>query len=107
MASLAYERGPRGEVLPESAEEAPGSKEEGEERWRRIMSLRFLSGDDADFDYAQVDDSDEYDGAEQARDAEDAYYEDEAPSYIVQDKVKTNTSDIEDSLTGQTGVQDF
>ncbi|KAF2482752.1 coiled-coil domain-containing protein-domain-containing protein, partial [Neohortaea acidophila] len=30
-------------------------------KWEEIMGLRFLRGDDADFDYATVDENDEYD----------------------------------------------
>lgn len=95
---LAYPRGQDGSILEEERDEAPASKEEGLERWRRLMSWRFLRGDDQDFDYAEVDNNDSYDNlAEQQRDQEEQYYGSQSPRSEVN----------EDYLQHQTGVQDF
>lgn len=95
---LACPRGQDGSILEEERNEAPASKEEGRERWHRLMSWRFLRGDDQDFDYADVDKNESYDDlAEQQRDQEDQYYREQSPDFLVS----------ENSLQNQTGVQDF
>ncbi len=61
---VSYARGKYGEVLPETEDEVPRSKEEGLERWKFEMTLRFLSGEDKDFDYKSLDENDEWDVVE-------------------------------------------
>ena len=96
--SLASSRGEDGSILEEEREEVASSKEEGLERWHRLMCWRFLRGDDHDFDYSAVDCNEAYDDlAEQQQDLEDAYYEEQSQSFDVDD----------DSLRNQTGIQDF
>lgn len=97
-AALSYPRGENGSILEEERNEAPATKEEGMERWKRLMSWRFLRGDDNDFDYATVDEEEGYDDhAEQQRDEEEQYYGAQSPSFEVEER----------RLAGQTGVQDF
>jgi hypothetical protein len=89
---VSYARGPNGEVLPESEDEVPQSREEGEERWRFEMTLRFLRGDDEEFSYGEVDESEEFDVVER-RENEERWFDEEEPSKV--------------SGEGETGVQDF
>lgn len=98
---FSYTRGPNGEILAEERDEIPSSQEEGEKQWRWEMTLRFLRGEDGDFDYATVDDNDEYDdwNEEQER-----YFEDEDPEWVVD---QDNGRDVRSQLQGETGVQDF
>lgn len=89
---VAYVRGKDGSVLPEDPEEVPQSKEEGEERWRYEMTMRFIRGEDEDFDYQEVDDYEEWDDVE-AREEQEKWFEEESPN--------------EEGGEGNTGVQDF
>ena len=94
---LAYVPGPDGQVLPEDEDEVPQSKEEGLDRWKEAMTLRFLQGKDEDFEYAEVDGSEEWDVVER-RDAEEKWFEDEEPQWAADEhKVKES----------ETGIQDF
>ncbi|KAE8152041.1 coiled-coil domain-containing protein-domain-containing protein [Aspergillus avenaceus] len=100
-AMFSYNRGPNGEILAEDKDEIPTSKEDGEKAWRWEMTLRFLRGEDRDFDYPTVDDNDEYDdwNEEQER-----YFDNEEPEWIVEG---SNDGDIGSHLKGETGIQDF
>ena len=60
-ASLRYSRDASGEIITEEKDEVPLSKEEGMQRWHQEMELMFLQGHDSDFDYAVVDENEEYD----------------------------------------------
>ena len=63
------------------------------------MEMRFINGK-ADFNYAKVDESDEYDDQDaERREAEDKYFDEEEP-HIASRSTSTE-------LQGQTGVQDF
>ncbi|KAL8813843.1 MAG: hypothetical protein Q9223_006893 [Gallowayella weberi] len=96
---MSYGRNANGEIVAEEKDEVPASKEEGEQRWRKQVELRFLKGDDADFDYSIIDESDLYDAPEEARDIQDQWFEDEEEFF---------TLEVQDStLKGQTGIQDF
>ncbi|KAK1147311.1 hypothetical protein N8T08_001388 [Aspergillus melleus] len=99
-ALFSYTRGPNGEILAEERDEIPPSKEEGEKLWRWEMTLRFIRGEDLDFEYPNVDDNDEYDdwNEEQER-----YFEDEEPEWVVDHA----NGDIKSQLQGETGIQDF
>ena len=73
-------------------------------RWRKQMELMFLRGDDQDFDYSTVDQSEEYDdrGLEE-REAEEEWFGEQEPEWLTDDD-NLNGSKV---LTGQSGIQDF
>ncbi|QSZ37103.1 hypothetical protein DSL72_009195 [Monilinia vaccinii-corymbosi] len=96
---LSYARGQSGEVLPEDPDEVPQSKEEGFERWKFEMTLKFLRGEDRDFDYQDVDAGGEWDEIEN-RDVEERWFEDEEPEWVGEE-------DTEETVGGETGIQDF
>jgi len=97
--TMSYKRGPNGEILEEEAGEVPKSKEEGERRWRWEMEMRFLRGDDDDFDYKGVDENEEWDDkASEERDRQDAYFKDEEPEWVLEEGKE---------VQGETGIQDF
>ena len=101
-ATLTYKRGPNGEIYPEDPSEAPESKEDGLQRWRREMKLRFLKGDDVDFDYKTVDESEEWDDrAQEEREEQDKFFDQEEPSWVLDE----NGGEV--AVRGETGVQDF
>ncbi|KAI4104601.1 MAG: hypothetical protein L6R37_003122, partial [Teloschistes peruensis] len=88
-----------GEVMVEQKDEVPVNKEEGEGRWRKLVEMRFLRGEDADFDYGAVDGDDGLDGLEESRDIENKWFEEEEESFMGEGSHA--------SLKGETGVQDF
>lgn len=96
---LSYARGQSGEVLPEDPDEVPSSKEEGFERWKFEMTLKFLRGEDGDFDYHDIDAGGEWDEIEN-RDVEERWFEDEEPEWLGEEE----TGEI---IAGETGIQDF
>ncbi|KAI1943497.1 hypothetical protein LOZ66_000080 [Ophidiomyces ophidiicola] len=98
-ATMTYTRGPQGEILAEEDDEIPATREEGEERWKTEMELRFLRGADPDFDYAAVDECEDYDDLSEEQ---DKYFDDEEPEWLVE---KGEDGQVE--LRGETGVQDF
>ena len=98
---FSYTRGPNGEILAEDRDEIPTSKEEGEKQWRWEMTLRFLRGEDTDFDYATVDENDEYDDWNEEQ---EKYFDDEEPEWVVEG---TDSGDVTSRLQGETGIQDF
>jgi len=81
-----------GKIVAETEDEVPASKEEGMERWRREMEMRFLKGEDAEFEYVAVDES------------EEKWFEEEEPRWVAGSEGEGST---DKSLRGQTGVQDF
>lgn len=93
-AIFTYSRGPNGEIKAEDQDEIPESKEEGLERWRWEMEMRFLKGADHDFDYSAVDECDDYDDWNEEQ---EKYFENEEPEWFAG----------KDELQGETGVQDF
>jgi hypothetical protein len=94
-----YRRGPGGEILAEEKDEVPATKEEGWERWRGEMERRFLRGEDKEFEYELVDESDEWDDrTEEERAILEEYLDRESPAWVVEDGEKP---------VGETGVQDF
>jgi hypothetical protein len=98
-ATFQYKRGPNGEVFAEDRDEVPDSKEEGMKRWKYEMEMRFLRGDDEDFEYADVDCSEEFDDrAEEEREELDEYLEGEEAGFVLEDGQEPK---------GETGVQDF
>lgn len=101
-ATFAYRRGPGGEVFVEDQDEVPQTKEEGHERWRREMELRFIRGEDYEFDYSKVDGNEDYDDWDEAQ---DSYFDDEEPSWADDDD--EDGQPVERQLNGETGIQDF
>lgn len=100
---VSYSRGSNGEVLPEEEDEVPSSKDEGMDRWKYGMTLRFLKGEDPDFDYKEVDESEEWDAIE-GREEEERWFDEEEPEWVdeeAQDEGKQK------GTGGETGVQDF
>ena len=95
---VSYVRGENGEVLPEDPDEVPKTKEEGFERWKFEMTLRFLRGGDQDFDYKEVDEGGEWDEIE-SKEAEERWFDDEEPEWVGEEGVE--------SVGGETGIQDF
>lgn len=94
---FAYSRGPNGEIVAEVEDEVPKSKAEGLARWRFEMEMRFVRGDDADFDYKVVDEDERWDDWEEERRRDlEGYLDGEEPSWA-----------CEGELKGETGVQDF
>ncbi|KAJ5360434.1 Protein of unknown function DUF2052 coiled-coil [Penicillium concentricum] len=100
-AMMSYTRGPDGEILAEDRDEIPPNKEEGERLWRWEMALRFMQGNDTDFDYTTVDQNEDYDDHS---DKQDQYFEDEEPEWVVDG---TRGDDARPNLQGETGIQDF
>ena len=105
-AALSYRRGPNGEVLAEEKDEIPANKEEGFQRWRWEMEMRFLRGADEDFDYSSVDGNEDFDDrAEEERQKEEQYFAAEEPEWMIDDSHIFDGSKM--LLQGETGVQDF
>lgn len=100
-ARFTYSRGPNGEILAEDKDEIPKTKEEGLERWRWEMEMRFVKGADTDFDYATVDECDDYDDQNEEQ---EKYFDDEEPEWLVD---KDEDGNITGRLQGETGIQDF
>ena len=105
-AMFTYKRGPDGEIVAEEKDEIPANKEEGQKRWRWEMEMRFIKGEDTDFDYSTVDRNDEYDDRmAEDLDAEEKYFGAETPEFVMgEDGVKRSKSK---ELEGETGIQDF
>lgn len=94
-----------GGIVAEDEDEVPKNKEEGIQRWRKEMELMFLRGDDADFDYKAVDESEEYDDrGVQEREEEERWFEKEDPSWVEE---RDQDAGRAEGLKGQTGVQDY
>lgn len=65
----------------------------------------FLRGDDPDFDYKGVDESEEYDDrGVQEREEEERWFEKEEPSWVEESDEHAGRAE---GLRGQTGVQDY
>ncbi|KAF2424480.1 hypothetical protein EJ08DRAFT_594997 [Tothia fuscella] len=94
-----YKRGPGGEIMAEEKDDVPLNKDEGMRRWRWEMEMRFLRGDDTDFDYDSVDKSEVYDDlTEEERERQDEYFKEEQPTFLLEDGKRPE---------GETGIQDF
>ena len=104
-ASTSYSRDTSGGIVAEEKDEVPETKDEGMQRWRKEMELMFLRGADPDFDYEEVDRSEDYDDRVlQEREAEERWFEKEEPSWVEESEHDAGRAG---SLTGQTGVQDY
>ena len=98
---MIYHRAPDGSIISveADAEDRAADREEGLQRWREMMSQRFLRGEDEEFDYAGlVDGEDGYDDLdeERRRGLEDWLDGEEAEFVGVTGVPK-----------GETGIQDF
>ncbi|KAL4941610.1 hypothetical protein BDV06DRAFT_194179 [Aspergillus oleicola] len=102
-ALFTYARGPDGEILAEERDEVPVDKEEGEKAWRWEMTMRFLRGEDGDFDYASVDGDERYD---ESADEMERWFDSEEPEWVVDNETEGG-GDVRERLTGETGIQDF
>lgn len=92
--------------MAEEKDEVPGNKIDGMQRWRKEMEMRFLRGDDSDFDYENTDENDAYDDrTEEEREEEEKWFEEEQPAWTTADG--NIECDIPKTLVGQTGVQDY
>ncbi|KAL8761517.1 MAG: hypothetical protein Q9184_002366 [Pyrenodesmia sp. 2 TL-2023] len=87
----------------EESDQAPASKEEGEERWRVLVEVRFVRGEDEEFDYGVVDDGEEFDGVEEEREREERWFEEEEE----EEERGVEPGAKGKGLKGETGVQDF
>jgi hypothetical protein len=94
--NVSYVRDPSGEIFPEDPDELPSTKEEGLERWKYEMTLRFVQGKDQDFLYDQVDNDEGLDVLEKLE-AEDRWFEEEEPEWTEGGTLPR----------GETGIQDF
>jgi hypothetical protein len=97
VSSVTYVQGENGDVVPEESDEVPQTKEEGFERWKVEMTMKFLTGEDQDFEYGPVDENEEFDVLER-RESEERWFEEEEPEWIGEG------GPVE---RGETGVQDF
>ena len=105
LANPSNKRDEAGQIVAEMEDEVPVSKEEGMGRWRREVEMRFLRGEDGEFEYGAVDESEEFDdrGIEE-REEEEKWFEEEEPRWVGGVEEEEST---EKRLQGQTGVQDF
>lgn len=104
-ASMRYSRDTSGDLVAEEKDEVPENKDEGIQRWRKEMEMMFLRGGDPDFDYTEVDGSEEYDDRVlQEREAEETWFEREEPNWVNESHEAAGGAK---GLTGQTGVQDY
>lgn len=96
---MVYTRANDGSItaVEQDSDERPQGKEEGWRRWKEAMGLRFVRGDDEDFDYAVVDETDEFDDRDEIdRRNLDEYLRGEEERFVGDSKPE-----------GETGVQDY
>ncbi|GAB1740409.1 hypothetical protein NU219Hw_g5514t1 [Hortaea werneckii] len=99
---MIYHRAPDGSIVAVEADvaERAANREEGVQRWREMMSQRFLRGEDEEFDYVGlVDGEDGYDDLEEERrqGLEDWLDREEEAEFV----------GVTGSPRGETGIQDF
>lgn len=96
---MVYTRAPDGSItaVEQDAADRARSREEGWQMWKDVMGLRFLRGDDLEFDYQSVDDNEEFDDWEEdERRKLEEYLEGEKAEFIG-----------DGPPSGETGIQDF
>ncbi|KAI9757454.1 MAG: hypothetical protein M4579_003470 [Chaenotheca gracillima] len=92
---------PGEEEEDEEAGDTPEDKAAGVTRWQQTMTRRFLAGEDDDFNYAEVDESEAFDDRiVEEREAEEKWFDKEEPEWVGIDTEKPK-------VEGETGVQDF
>lgn len=95
----------------------PKTREEGRAQWEEFLRDRFIRGEDGDFEYARVDEDDEFDVLER-EEREEAWFEEEDPGWATGDEGEGEGGGggsedgeggkrTEKVLHGETGVQDF
>jgi hypothetical protein len=84
----------------------PKTRDEGREQWEAYLRDRFIRGEDDDFDYALVDEDEEYDVLER-EDREEAWFEEEDPGWASTSGDEEGGGRAEKVLRGETGIQDF
>ncbi|THZ82087.1 hypothetical protein D6C84_06040 [Aureobasidium pullulans] len=96
---LIYRRDASGAItaVEQDEEDRPKTKEEGLSKWREYVEMRFLRGEDQDFDYKVVDEDERYDDLDwDRREREENYFEQEEAEFVGEGEKK-----------GETGVQDY
>ena len=96
---MLYSRAPDGSITAVEQDEGERARgrEDGWEKWRDVMGLRFINGGDEDFDYASVDEDDHYDDrVEEDQRQLERYLDGEEAAFVGSG-----------TPAGQTGVQDF
>ena len=96
---LVYSRAADGSInaVEQDAGERAQSRVDGRQKWIDVMGLRFINGRDGDFDYAIVDENDEYDDrAEEDRQQLEEFLGEEEEKFVGEGKP-----------TGQTGILDY
>lgn len=97
---MTYHRAPDGSIISVEADasDRAANREEGAQRWREMMSLRFLRGEDGELDYAGlVDGEDGYDDwDEERRQGLEDWLDREEAEFVG-----------DGSPRGETGIQDF
>jgi hypothetical protein len=84
----------------------PKTRDEGKAQWEEYLRDRFIRGEDDDFDYALVDEDEEYDVLER-EDREEAWFEEEDPGWASTSGDEEGGRRAEKVLRGETGIQDF
>ncbi|KAG7291502.1 hypothetical protein NEMBOFW57_001521 [Staphylotrichum longicolle] len=92
----------------------PRTREEGRAQWEEFLRDRFIRGEDGDFEYARVDEDDEFDVLER-EEREEAWFEEEDPGWATGNEGEGGGGSGDDEgggraekvLHGETGVQDF
>ena len=102
---MAYRRGADGEILAEERDEVPKDKEDGMQRWKKEMELRFLRAGDEDFDYTLVDENEDLDDRNVLeREEEEKWFEEEEAQWV---SSRDGSESRPPAIEGETGVQDF
>ncbi|KAK7413560.1 hypothetical protein QQX98_007569 [Neonectria punicea] len=94
-----------GVSLDNSWEHPAADREHGRQLWHDFLENRFVRGLDDEFDYSAIDHNDEFDSMVR-KDAEDAWFEDEEPSWT-EDTVVSDAGKEAATRQGETGVQDY
>ncbi|KAK4125150.1 hypothetical protein N657DRAFT_655244 [Parathielavia appendiculata] len=86
----------------------PKTRDEGRAQWEAYLRDRFIRGEDEDFDYALVDEDDQYDVLER-EDMEEAWFDEEDPGWVAAsgDEEEDAGGGRGKALRGETGIQDF
>ncbi|KAK4561508.1 hypothetical protein LTR86_004826 [Recurvomyces mirabilis] len=100
QSTVVYQRAEDGSITGVEADrsERAQSREEGRRRWEDIMGQRFVKGEDEEFEYADVDENEEYDDrGEIDRRALQRYLDTEEEAFVGHGS----------KPEGETGIQDF
>ncbi|KAF7558527.1 hypothetical protein G7046_g5631 [Stylonectria norvegica] len=102
------EDSPKPETGLELTWESPATdKAQGMEFWHEFLQERFVKGQDEDFDYGSVDENEDLDSLLR-EDAEEAWFDQEEPSWVAETGAGENENAITElEVQGETGVQDF